>query len=111
MFYSIITCDLAPMVRISGFDRAMALGQMQADMSPANVANAFGVNERKMFCLRQHYAQTNSVKGCPRSGRHKATTHEEDRYIRNTVIFETRTLHKLGLHKAVGWCNQILTVK
>ena len=74
------------MVRLSDFDRARALGQLQTRLSADQVANNFGITARAIYNLRNRYNATNSVTDRPRPGCPKVTTPHEDNFIMTNIL-------------------------
>ena len=69
------------MARVPAHLRERALDMLQGGMRIADVARAIHCNVRTVRHLRQRYRETGQTADCPRSGRPRVTTPEQDRYI------------------------------
>ena len=65
-------------MKLTNFQRTLALGQIRADIRHRDVAQAFHVDVRTIRAIQVQYNQTNDVKDRPRSGCPKVTTRREE---------------------------------
>ncbi len=61
--------------------RALALGQIQANTPIMRDAQTFHVTRRTIQHLIRKFGNTGDVKDLPRSGRPKVTSHQQDHYM------------------------------
>ena len=73
--------EVLTMPRLSQFDRARALGMLLAGATATDVAARFNVNRSTINRIRTPVRTTASVADRPRSGRPRATTQEQDRFL------------------------------
>ena len=90
------------MPRLSENDRNQAVGMHTAGMSVNNIVLHFGCSRQTIHNLRTRYATTGEVRDRPRSGRPRATSGRDDRFItvthlRNRFIPATVTARQLGV--------------
>ena len=71
--------------KLSGEERAQALGCIEAGIHQQDVANQFNVHRSTIIRLHDRHRAMETVSDQPRSGRPKVTTQHEDRYIAVTV--------------------------
>ena len=76
---------LATTMHLSENQRAIAYGQLQAGLSPQDVARHFGVHVKTIRRMRTRYMQHQNFKDRPRPGRPTVTTQWEDRYLGMTM--------------------------
>ena len=72
-------------MKLTNFQRTLALGQIRAgirhrDVAPQSVAPAFHVDVRAIRGIQVRYNQTNDVKNRPRTGRPKVTARREENW-------------------------------
>lgn len=70
------------MPRLSEANRHIAIGLLEAGQSQRAVARRMNVHQSTISRLWERYRRQNSVADAPRSGRPRATTAAQDRYIR-----------------------------
>ena len=92
------------MPRLQENDRIRALLQLASGVSVSDVARQFNCHRNTIIKLQHRYHQTDSVKDRPRSGRPKATTLRQDRYLtlmhlRNRFKTATSTANELGVSR------------
>ncbi len=78
------------MLRVSGVEKARAIGQIEAGISQNQVAANFGVRPSAVSKWKTKYRATDDVKDRPRSSRPRATTPQEDWFITISVIWNRR---------------------
>ena len=82
------------MPRIPQNLRERAIGMLNAGMTMNAFAMNIGCSTRAILHLRRHFQATGRTEDRPRSERLRITTHDQDRYIRNTHLrnrFQTTT--------------------
>ncbi|CAM1304191.1 Uncharacterised protein r2_g1410 [Pycnogonum litorale] len=79
------------MARLSQFQRAMAIGMLQARSTPTAVARHVGCHVSTISRLVSTRQQTSCIQDRPRSGRPRVTTSAQDRYIRLTHLRNRQT--------------------
>ncbi|CAM1319485.1 Uncharacterised protein r2_g2783 [Pycnogonum litorale] len=70
------------MPRLNNAQRNNAIGRLEAGMSRSEVARFFHVSPSTISRLWTRYQQQETTRDFPRSGRPRATTTAQDRYIR-----------------------------
>ena len=75
---------------LSAIATAQALGMLRAGQSRQRVANVFGVAKSTISRLVERFNATYSVHDRSRSGRPRATTSRQDRYLCNLTLRERR---------------------
>ena len=86
------------MPRLSEHERWQAIGMLENDCSPSDVARRFGVALSTVSRLQQRHIQTGSVQDRPRSCQPRVTTAAQDRairtaHVRNRFLTATATAH------------------
>ena len=74
------------MPRVPAHLRERALGMLQGGLRTAEVVRAINCNVRTVRRLRQRYRETGWTADRPRSGRPRATTPAQDRYIQDILL-------------------------
>ena len=93
----------ATTMHLSENQRAIAYGQLEAGLSPQDVARHFGVHVKTIWRMWTRYMQQQNFKDRPRSGRPTVTTQWEDRYLGMTmawcqILKGDFPLHHFGSH-------------
>ena len=92
------------MPRLQENERIRALLQLASGVSASDVARQFNCHRNTIIKLQHRYHQTDSVKDRPRSGRPKATTLRQVRYLTlmhlcNRFKTATNTANELGVSR------------
>ena len=82
MFFSSIKQGMGRRRKMPENDRHRAIGMLEGGMSVNAVAISFGVHRSTIWRLSERPRATGSVLNRPRSGRPKALTAREERYLR-----------------------------
>ena len=78
------------MPRLTSVDRERAIGMLQSNTPPAEVARHFRVSHTTILRLRERFQMTGATADRPRSGRPPVTTPEQDWHIRLTHLRQRR---------------------
>lgn len=93
------------MRRLQNDERLRAIGMLQMGSTQQAVANMLRVSQSVICRLWNRYQQTQNVRDRPRSGRPRATTRVQDRYIRTQVLrnrAQTANQLAVNLQQATG---------
>lgn len=93
------------MRRLQHDERLRAIGMLQMGSTQRAVANMLNVSQSVISRLWNRYQQTHNVDDRPRSGRPRATTQAQDRYIRTQVLrnrAQTANQLSVNLHQVTG---------
>ena len=99
------------MPRVPAHLHERALGMLQGGMRTADVARAINCNVRTMRRLRQRYRETGQTADHPQSGRPRATTPAQDRYIWTSHLRDRSRMATTTARVAPGMQNPCISAQ
>lgn len=98
---------MPPRHRLSTLDRGRALGWLQDGTSGREVARRLGVSHSVIQRLQERFQATGSAEERPRSGRPRATTQRDDRYLQLSALRD-RTISSRTLRSNLRTATHVI---
>ena len=90
------------MPRISEINRALMVGQYQQGATMQAISARFNVCKASVWNIIREHRETGYVKDRPRSGRPRATTHQEDIHIQTSAARNRGIFGRYSTENAVA---------